>query len=236
MPEASDSSSQSSSSTWAGSSGSNLYLATFLATLFLLLIGSCCIVVRSYVMRRRMRRHIRELLAAEGLGTTPQRCKCRKRRPKFYDRWITPAAGTSWADIMPLSLRVVYGKRSLKPEEPRPEPKPESRRLGLKGWTSSSNSSGQTDSSEKSTTTTTKVEIAQISVLIEMPSRERSTIYGHAKRRLKSDDDDDDDESENDTLPELVLGYARCHKHWWMDVVTDVASARDQNRDTRQPH
>ncbi|KAJ3554843.1 hypothetical protein NP233_g12338 [Leucocoprinus birnbaumii] len=194
-------------------------------------------------MRRRMRRHIRELLAAEGLGAAPQRCKCRKRRPKFHDRWITPAPGSSWAEIMPLSLRVVFGKRSSKPEGPKPEPKSESRLLGIRGWTSSSHSSAQTDSSEKpnpttTATTTTKVEIAQVSVLIQMPSLERSTMYGHTKRRLKAedDDDDDDDESENEALPELLLGFARCHKHWWMDAVADAATAREQNRDTHQPH
>jgi len=74
--------------------------ATFLATLFLLLFGSCCIVVRSYMMRRRFRRHIQEMFLADGTGSTHARCRCRKRRPKFYDRWIVPAAGSSWADIM----------------------------------------------------------------------------------------------------------------------------------------
>ncbi|KXN88240.1 hypothetical protein AN958_07699 [Leucoagaricus sp. SymC.cos] len=218
--------------TWGGSSGSNLYLATFLVTLFLLLIGSCCIVIRSYVLRRRVRRHIRNLLTADGLGTTPPRCRCRKRRPKFHDRWIAPAVGVNWGDIMPLSLRVVFGKRSWKPEEPRSESKPKSGRLGLKGWTSSSCANSQQDSADNSAQST-KIEIAQVTVLIEMPSPERSILYGRPRQGLKSIEDED--ESGSEALPELVIGYGRCHKRWWMDIVANATSARERSNDTHLP-
>lgn len=68
-----------------------------------------------------------------------------------------------------------------------------------------------------------------------MPSPDRSTLYGRPKTGLKSTDEDDDDESENENeaLPELVLGYARCHKHWWMDVITNGTTSKEQNNDTR---
>lgn len=75
---------------------------------------------------------------------------------------------------------------------------------------------------QDATTTPAKFEIAQISVLIEMPSIERSMLYGRPKSHLKPTDDEDED---TEILPELVIGYARCHKHWWMDTLTENKSS-----------
>ncbi|KAF9454716.1 hypothetical protein P691DRAFT_191903 [Macrolepiota fuliginosa MF-IS2] len=219
-------------SAWGGSAGSNLYLATFLATLFLLLFGSCCIVIRSYMMRRRYRRHLQDIFAAENPGGPHGRCKCRKRRPKFHDRWIARAGSPNWGDIMPLSLRVVFGKRSSKPEDPKPEAKSEPRRLGIKSWRPPVRPSNIRPESAEQTSAVAKFEIAQVSVLIEMPSLERSTLYGRPSSHLKSVDGDDD---EAETLPELVIGYARCHKHWWMDEIPDIASPKDQSNNNHRP-
>jgi hypothetical protein len=48
-----------------------------------------------------------------------------------------------------------------------------------------------------------------------MPSLEHSTLYGAQKSCL------DDDEPDHEGLPELVIGYARCHKHPSVHVTTN---------------
>lgn len=98
----------------------------------------------------------------------------------------------------PLSLRFVLGKRSPKTEQPKTEVKMETKRFGL--WSRST--STPPHDSEDPTTTPTKLEIAQISVLIEMPSLHHSALYGAPKPSYLDDE-----------LPELVIGYARCYKH-----------------------
>ncbi|KAF7768205.1 hypothetical protein Agabi119p4_7448 [Agaricus bisporus var. burnettii] len=180
--------------TWKTSTGSDLYLATFLTTLCLLLFGSCAILIRSIVLRRRLRRRLQGPFFADGMGTVhpPRR---RKRRPKFHTHWISPVVGSHWQDIMPLSLRFVLGKRSPKTEQPKTEVKMETKRFGL--WSRSTSTPP-----EDPTTTPTKLEIAQISVLIEMPSLHHSALYGAPKPSYLDDE-----------LPELVIGYARCYKH-----------------------
>ncbi|TFK28080.1 hypothetical protein FA15DRAFT_701451 [Coprinopsis marcescibilis] len=72
---------------------SNLYLVTFLATLFLLLFVSCVIVLRSYILRRRYQRQI-NLALANGIILTPRAQGSRRRklgtRPRMYENWIAP--------------------------------------------------------------------------------------------------------------------------------------------------
>ncbi|KAJ4469016.1 hypothetical protein C8R41DRAFT_635383 [Lentinula lateritia] len=84
----------------------NLYLFTFLSTLLVLLIISCSIVFRSFVLRRRYQRRLAEALAV-GAVLAPRVQGSRKKRfrtrPKFYDTWISDAEKTSiWADLMVL--------------------------------------------------------------------------------------------------------------------------------------
>lgn len=71
-----------------------------------LLIISCSIVFRSFVLRRRYQRRLAEALAV-GAVLAPRVQGSRKKRfrtrPKFYDTWISDAEKTSiWADLMVL--------------------------------------------------------------------------------------------------------------------------------------
>ncbi|KAH7873152.1 hypothetical protein F5879DRAFT_996948 [Lentinula edodes] len=100
----------------------NLYLFTFLSTLLVLLIISCSIVFRSFVLRRRYQRRLAEALAV-GAVLAPRVQGSRKKRfrtrPKFYDTWISDAEKTSiWADLMPVSVLPVKTKRKVKETEP----------------------------------------------------------------------------------------------------------------------
>lgn len=106
---------------------SNLYLVTFLATLFLLLFVSCAIVLRSYVMRRRLRRRIEEAHAL-GIVLTPRAQGSKRRRfgakPKMFDVWISEG-GCKWNDIMPLMAQPLLVKRRYKDKPAPPSSDPE---------------------------------------------------------------------------------------------------------------
>ncbi|KAJ2930889.1 hypothetical protein H1R20_g6200, partial [Candolleomyces eurysporus] len=109
---------------------SNLYLVTFLATLFLLLFVSCAIVLRSYFLRRRYQRHVAQALA-QGIVLTPRAPGSRKKRfgtrPHMYESWIAPLhvsgvsgsqvekpQGGRWRDMLPLTVQTVVVKRRAK--------------------------------------------------------------------------------------------------------------------------
>ncbi|TFK40562.1 hypothetical protein BDQ12DRAFT_679671 [Crucibulum laeve] len=96
-----------------GSSSSNLYLVTFLATLFLLLLVSCAIVLRSYVLRRRFQRRLDDAMAA-GILLAPRAQGSRKKRfgakPKFFDAYLQHG-GEKWSDMMPLAAQPIFVKR-----------------------------------------------------------------------------------------------------------------------------
>lgn len=66
---------------------------TFLATLFLLLLVSCAIVLRSYILRRRYQRQIENALAL-GIVLTPRAPGSKRKRfgvrPHMYESWIAP--------------------------------------------------------------------------------------------------------------------------------------------------
>ncbi|KAF8195422.1 hypothetical protein BJ912DRAFT_1040377 [Pholiota molesta] len=99
-----------------GSPSSNLYLVTFLATLFLLLFVSCAIVLRSYVLRQRYNRRINEAMAA-GLFLAPRAQGSRRKRfgvrPRLIDTWIA-TGGPKWDRITPLSAQPIMVKRRLR--------------------------------------------------------------------------------------------------------------------------
>ncbi|RXW24433.1 hypothetical protein EST38_g1401 [Candolleomyces aberdarensis] len=126
--EASPSQSPSRSSGRGGTS--NLYLVTFLATLFLLLFVSCAIVLRSYFLRRRYQRHVAQALA-QGIVLTPRAPGSRKKRfgtrPHMYESWIAPLhvsgvsgsqlekpQGGRWRDMLPMTVQTVVVKRRAK--------------------------------------------------------------------------------------------------------------------------
>ncbi|KAF5311669.1 hypothetical protein D9611_009406 [Ephemerocybe angulata] len=112
---------------------SNLYLVTFLATLFLLLFVSCAIVLRSYLLRRRYQRQIEHALA-HGIVLAPRTPGSRKKRfgtrPHLYESWIAPlhvsgvsggaslgkelTHGGRWSDMLPLTVQTVIVKRRTK--------------------------------------------------------------------------------------------------------------------------
>ncbi|KAJ2919208.1 hypothetical protein MD484_g1213, partial [Candolleomyces efflorescens] len=112
---------------------SNLYLVTFLATLFLLLFVSCAIVLRSYFLRRRYQRQVAHALA-QGIVLTPRAPGSRKKRfgsrPHMYESWIAPLhvsgvsgsqllpqekpQGGRWCDMLPLTVQTVVVKRRAK--------------------------------------------------------------------------------------------------------------------------
>ncbi|KAF9267478.1 hypothetical protein L218DRAFT_995721 [Marasmius fiardii PR-910] len=111
--EATASSTQPSSPT----NSSNLYLFTFVATLFVLLLISSTIIFRSYILRRRYQRNLQEALASGVILTPREQGSRRKRfrtRPKFYDAWLDPAGDDTWEDIMPVSVLPVKPKRRRK--------------------------------------------------------------------------------------------------------------------------
>ncbi|KAF9483449.1 hypothetical protein BDN70DRAFT_891697 [Pholiota conissans] len=98
------------------SPSSNLYLVTFLATLFLLLFVSCAIVLRSYVLRQRYNRRINEAMAA-GLFLAPRAQGSKRKRfgvrPSFDEAWLAPG-GPKWDRISPLSAQPIMVKRRLR--------------------------------------------------------------------------------------------------------------------------
>ena len=80
----------------SGTNNTNLYLVTFVATLFLLLFVSCGIVLRSYILRRRYQRQINFALANGAIMTPRAPGSRRKRlgvRPRLYEAWIAPLYG-----------------------------------------------------------------------------------------------------------------------------------------------
>ncbi|THV05273.1 hypothetical protein K435DRAFT_773976 [Dendrothele bispora CBS 962.96] len=99
------------------SSQGNLYLFTFLATLLVLLLISCSIVFRSFVLRRRYQRRLQEALASGGVLAPRTQGSHRKRfrtRPKFFDVWLSEG-GEIWEDIMPVSACHIKPKRRSNP-------------------------------------------------------------------------------------------------------------------------
>ncbi|KAH9480444.1 hypothetical protein JR316_0007044 [Psilocybe cubensis] len=92
---------------------SNLYLVTFLATLFLLLFVSCAIVMRSYVLRRRFQREQDDQLAAGRFLAPRTQGSKRKRfgaKPRLFDTWLADG-GVTWDHIKPISAQPVFVKR-----------------------------------------------------------------------------------------------------------------------------
>ncbi|KAF9013502.1 hypothetical protein BDQ17DRAFT_608351 [Cyathus striatus] len=115
-PSSSPTPSQSDAPTSYSNTSSNLYLVTFLATLFLLLFVSCAIVLRSFILRRRYQRRLEEALAA-GIILTPRSPGSKKKRfgakPKLFDAYLSDG-GEKWEDIMPLAAQPVTSKRRYK--------------------------------------------------------------------------------------------------------------------------
>ncbi|KAJ3716967.1 hypothetical protein C8R42DRAFT_778319 [Lentinula raphanica] len=118
------SSTETASSTSSGPSTTNqgnLYLFTFLSTLLVLLIISCSIVFRSFVLRRRYQRRLAEALAA-GAVLTPRAPGSHKKRfrtrPKFYETWLSDADKYStWTDLMPVSVLTAKSKKKTREPE-----------------------------------------------------------------------------------------------------------------------
>ncbi|KAK7056745.1 hypothetical protein VNI00_002462 [Paramarasmius palmivorus] len=98
------------------SNSSNLYLFTFLATLFVLLLISSTIIFRSYILRRRYQQRLQEALASGAILAPRSPGSHRKRfrtRPKFYNAWLE-SGGDSWDEMMPVSVQPVKSKRRRK--------------------------------------------------------------------------------------------------------------------------
>jgi hypothetical protein len=98
---------------------SNLYLVTFLATLFLLLFVSFAIVLRSYILRSRFRRQLREagiILDSRSRGTKKRRSSV---IPKIFDIWLVQG-GETWEETMPVSAQPLYTKRRVKESKTTP--------------------------------------------------------------------------------------------------------------------
>ncbi|KAJ7780610.1 hypothetical protein DFH07DRAFT_792889 [Mycena maculata] len=101
------------SSSSTSSSGGNLYLFTFLATLVLLLVVSCSIIARAIFLRRAIRRQIDHAMA-QGLVLAPPVQGSHKlgfgMEPKLFDVWLSDRKHPSdalWADITPISAQPV---------------------------------------------------------------------------------------------------------------------------------
>lgn len=104
-----------------GTNNTNLYLVTFVATLFLLLFVSCGIVLRSYILRRRYQRQINFALA-NGAVITPRAPGSRRKRlgvrPRLYETWIAPLYSDNYGTLKEIpSSPVVSEKLMIEMEE-----------------------------------------------------------------------------------------------------------------------
>ncbi|KAG5716719.1 hypothetical protein E4T56_gene16125 [Termitomyces sp. T112] len=190
---------------------SNLYLITFLATLFLLLFVSCAIVLRSFVLRRRYQQHLDEAYTA-GIMLAPQAQGSRKRRyghkPKLYTSWVAQGGGEKWMDMMPVSALPFQAKRrknthrSSSKQVQEPPSTPPSRSVWplfrhdriIRPPTIVTNS-------EKSV----RVDRLQVSVLIAMPSPNKPSDNSRSSIDKGSDED---------SIPNVVFGVTRIpYKH-----------------------
>ncbi|KAL0960968.1 hypothetical protein HGRIS_005965 [Hohenbuehelia grisea] len=118
---------------------SNLYLFTFLSTLIVLVLISGLIILRSFIIRRRINRSIQEalqqgiLLPLNTPGGRGGKCKyVVQQRPKLYESWLADG-GEMWDEMSPICAQVV--KRKVQEEAPEKKPfvapGPRSRHLGF---------------------------------------------------------------------------------------------------------
>ncbi|KZV62200.1 hypothetical protein PENSPDRAFT_758879 [Peniophora sp. CONT] len=102
-----------------GGTSSSLYLFTFLATLLLLLCVSSAIILRSFILRRRFRRHVEEAFYA-GVWAGgdmppgfPGSAGANKKnnvgpRPVMFDAYVAKKAEhEKWDDVQPVSALAV---------------------------------------------------------------------------------------------------------------------------------
>ncbi|KAF8895399.1 hypothetical protein BD779DRAFT_1499310 [Infundibulicybe gibba] len=168
---------------------SNLYLVTFLATLFLLLFVSCAIVLRSFILRRRYQRYISGLV--DDVVVTPRTQGSRKRRlgirPKFHDAWIENG-GPTWNDMMPLAAV----KQTKHWPSPSPPPEPPIRFLTLLNR--------PPPAPQPTENPPPKVRhVVQVAVLVAMPVPNRSSSSSIDKKIGAEDEE----------IPEVALGVTR---------------------------
>lgn len=207
---------------------SNLYLITFLATLFLLLFISCSIVLRSFVIRRRLQRQIDEAVAA-GIILAPRAQGSRKRRyghkPRIFTSWVVQG-GEKWDEMMPVAALPVQAKRRCKnanrsssklhqqPDQPQPtdttspisEPLPFRQRVLRAFRPHDVIRSDPPTAVQPENIARTRVDMLQISVLIAMPSPNRLTNSSTSSVDKTSDEDEQ--------IPHVVFGVTRLpYKH-----------------------
>ncbi|KAK0201728.1 hypothetical protein DFS33DRAFT_1386021 [Desarmillaria ectypa] len=196
------SSGSSSDGTANQNTSSSLYLFTFLATLFLLLIISSSIILRSFMMRRRIQRHLEEAMA-QGVILAPRNQGSRRKRlgrkPKMHEAWIVPGHDAdTWEDIMPLSAQPI---RRLKPSNDpvvadrlAREHAMEARLRNFVRWDFREPDLRRSPEPEvpKFYVIDSQNTILQVSILIAMPSPRYPSCSSY-----------------NDNIPEVVVGIAR---------------------------
>jgi len=192
----------------------SLYLFTFLSTLFLLLVVSTAIVLRSFLLRRRYHMELEEHLGDIHRQPRDTPGASRKRnfgaKPKLWDMWIRQddlqnRPADELADIKPLS--VTYLPQETKPRglasTPRRSPSQERRHERSAAFLSSlfanplprplfENEHPGDDSASPSTEIPRKV---QVSVVISMPTP-------HNRKPLSSD-------SREEEFPNVAIGLTR---------------------------
>lgn len=98
------------------STSTTLYLFTFLATLFVLLLISASIIFRSFLIRRRFRRRVEDALAQgvfldlqpSALGLTSRYIG---EKPSVHEAWVEPDAlqeKSQWQAIMPVTALLTH--------------------------------------------------------------------------------------------------------------------------------
>ncbi|KAF8221658.1 hypothetical protein L208DRAFT_669939 [Tricholoma matsutake] len=209
-------------SSFKGANSNNLYLVTFLATLFVLLFISSVIVLRSYILRRRFQRQFNEAVASGLLPFPPSpgsRKRCLGPMPKIYTACVRQG-GHHWNQIMPVSVLPVQVKRRNKHGDPCT---PSSQKLGspssqlpsISGSDSSTTVSRflrpfraqhkpalePPDTAEPEKPAGPKIDMLQVSVFISMPSIHRPVDYSMIKNA--------DDEEDEEMIPEVVFGVTR---------------------------
>jgi len=201
---------------------SNLYLIAFLAILFILLFISACIVLRSYIVRRRYQQRLQDALGP-GVLLTPRAQGSKIKRlgilPKITHTWLAQG-GDKWNQMMPISVQPVFVKRKIRvTKQSTPDqttditdvPAPPTTisnlftrfpRPSLPNIFQSNVTNEQQAPTPSTPNYKIRVEMLQLAIFIAMPSQDKSHRKKHS---LENNDPDPDD----DKLPEVAIGVTR---------------------------
>ncbi|VDC02416.1 unnamed protein product [Peniophora sp. CBMAI 1063] len=206
-----------------GGTSSSLYLFTFLATLLLLLCVSSAIILRSFILRRRFRRHVEEAFYAgvwaggdvppgfPGAGT--KRPNVVGPRPVMFDAYAPSgerkAEHEKWDDVQPVSALAVLPSQpapatplhtSPQPASSLPPPRGLARLLPSRFINPTNAAETEMTSPTSSAPAAPTPETVQVALLVAMPDARRANAGSTSDGRTHDGDEE---------LPELVLGVRK---------------------------